>query len=113
MKGTAPAASDPEALRGDPKQRSENLMIVDLMRNDLSRVSKPGTVKVPALFEVETYPHLAADDLDRGRRAGGGARRDRPDRSDLPLRIGDRSAQDKGDGDHPPARGGTAGPLYR
>ena len=56
MKGTAPAGSDPEALRGDPKQRSENLMIVDLLRNDLSRLSKPGTVKVPALFEVETYP---------------------------------------------------------
>ena len=58
MKGTAPAGSDPEALRGDPKQRAENLMIVDLLRNDLSRVSKAGTVKVPALFEVETYPTL-------------------------------------------------------
>lgn len=56
MKGTAPAGSDPEALRGDPKQRAENLMIVDLLRNDLSRLSNPGTVKVPALFEVETYP---------------------------------------------------------
>ncbi|MEO7827983.1 MAG: chorismate-binding protein, partial [Allosphingosinicella sp.] len=56
MKGTAAAASDPEALRNDPKQRAENLMIVDLLRNDLSRLSKPGTVKVPALFEVETYP---------------------------------------------------------
>ena len=56
MKGTAPAGSDPEALRSDPKQRSETLMIVDLLRNDLSRLSKPGTVKVPALFEVETYP---------------------------------------------------------
>ncbi|HEX8126756.1 MAG TPA: aminodeoxychorismate synthase component I [Allosphingosinicella sp.] len=56
MKGTAPAGSDPKALRSDPKQRAENLMIVDLLRNDLSRLSKPGTVKVPALFEVETYP---------------------------------------------------------
>ncbi|HEX8225024.1 MAG TPA: aminodeoxychorismate synthase component I [Allosphingosinicella sp.] len=56
MKGTAPAGSDPEALRADPKQRAENLMIVDLLRNDLSRLSKPGTVKVPTLFEVETYP---------------------------------------------------------
>ncbi len=56
MKGTAPAGSDPEALRSDPKQRSENLMIVDLLRNDLSRLSKPGTVEVPALFEIETYP---------------------------------------------------------
>ena len=56
MKGTAAAGSDPEALRNDPKQRAENLMIVDLLRNDLSRLSKPGTVKVPALFEIETYP---------------------------------------------------------
>jgi para-aminobenzoate synthetase/4-amino-4-deoxychorismate lyase len=56
MKGTAPAASDPEALRDDPKQRSENLMIVDLLRNDLSRVSRPGTVKVPELYAVERYP---------------------------------------------------------
>jgi para-aminobenzoate synthetase/4-amino-4-deoxychorismate lyase len=63
MKGTAvrgrDAAEDAaaaEALREDAKQRAENLMIVDLLRNDLSRVSKPGTVKVPALFEIETYP---------------------------------------------------------
>ncbi len=63
MKGTAVRRSDPaadlaeaEALRADPKQRAENLMIVDLLRNDLSRVSRPGTVKVPSLFAVETYP---------------------------------------------------------
>ena len=56
MKGTAPAGSDPAALRDDPKQRAENLMIVDLIRNDLSRVSLPGTVEVPELFAVETYP---------------------------------------------------------
>ena len=56
MKGTAPAGTDPAELRDDPKQRAENLMIVDLLRNDLSRVSKPGTVRVPELFSVETYP---------------------------------------------------------
>ncbi len=56
MKGTAPAGSDPAALRDDPKQRAENLMIVDLLRNDLSRLAKPGTVKVPEMFAVETYP---------------------------------------------------------
>lgn len=56
MKGTAPAGSDPETLRSDPKQRAENLMIVDLLRNDLSRLAKPGTVEVPELFAVETYP---------------------------------------------------------
>jgi para-aminobenzoate synthetase/4-amino-4-deoxychorismate lyase len=56
MKGTAPPEAPPSSLRDDPKQRAENLMIVDLLRNDLSRVSKPGTVKVPELFRVETYP---------------------------------------------------------
>jgi para-aminobenzoate synthetase/4-amino-4-deoxychorismate lyase len=40
----------------DPKQRDENLMIVDLLRNDLSRISRPGSVRTPALFTVETYP---------------------------------------------------------
>jgi len=58
MKGTAPRAADPESLSADPKQRAENLMIVDLIRNDLSRVSRPGSVAVPSLFEVETYPTL-------------------------------------------------------
>jgi para-aminobenzoate synthetase/4-amino-4-deoxychorismate lyase len=63
MKGTATRGRDPaedeakvEELASDPKQRSENLMIVDLLRNDLSRVAQPGTVKVPELFKVETYP---------------------------------------------------------
>jgi para-aminobenzoate synthetase/4-amino-4-deoxychorismate lyase len=63
MKGTARRGASPEtdsaaarALAADPKQRAENLMIVDLLRNDLSRVAKPGSVKVPALFSVETYP---------------------------------------------------------
>ena len=56
MKGTAPPDSDPEALRADPKQRAENLMIVDLLRNDVSKVAVPGTVEVPRLLEVERYP---------------------------------------------------------
>ncbi|CAG7625405.1 aminodeoxychorismate synthase component I [Paenibacillus allorhizosphaerae] len=40
------------------KDRAENVMIVDLLRNDLSKIAKVGTVKVPALFEIETYPTL-------------------------------------------------------
>lgn len=56
MKGTAPPDSDPQILADDPKNRAENLMIVDLMRNDLSRIGKAGSVEVPHLFEVERYP---------------------------------------------------------
>jgi len=58
MKGTAPRDSDPAALVEDPKQRAENLMIVDLIRNDLSRVAAPASVAVPELFAVETYPTI-------------------------------------------------------
>ncbi|WP_206186075.1 aminodeoxychorismate synthase component I [Sphingosinicella sp. BN140058] len=56
MKGTAAADTDPALLRADPKQQAENLMIVDLLRNDLARVAKPGSVAVPELFAIETYP---------------------------------------------------------
>lgn len=63
MKGTAARGVDAQAdeaakatLRADPKQRAENLMIVDLLRNDLGRISEQGSVKVPQLFSVETYP---------------------------------------------------------
>lgn len=62
MKGTAPAGDDEpgNALRAaglaaDPKNRAENLMIVDLLRNDLGRIARTGSVKVPALFDVQRY----------------------------------------------------------
>ncbi len=62
MKGTTgrgdTAAHDDalaDALRASPKDRAENLMIVDLLRNDLARVARPGSVRVPALFETERY----------------------------------------------------------
>jgi para-aminobenzoate synthetase/4-amino-4-deoxychorismate lyase len=62
MKGTAPAAdSAPEnarrasALAADPKNRAENLMIVDLLRNDLGRIAVTGSVQVPALFDVQRF----------------------------------------------------------
>ena len=56
--GTAEDAAAALALAGDPKNRAENLMITDLLRNDLSRVGVPGSVRVPELFRVETYPSI-------------------------------------------------------
>ena len=63
MKGTRPRAADPDAdsalandLATSVKDRAENLMIVDLMRNDLSRVAEAGSVHVDAPFAVESYP---------------------------------------------------------
>ena len=62
MKGTAPASEDAAtnaeraaALALDPKNRAENLMIVDLLRNDLGRVAQTGSVSVPKLFEVTRF----------------------------------------------------------
>jgi para-aminobenzoate synthetase component 1 len=82
IKGTRPRAGHPrldaersEALRLSEKDRAENVMIVDLLRNDLSKNCAPGTVRVPRLFEVESFPtvhHLVSTvtgELRKGRDA--------------------------------------------
>jgi anthranilate synthase component 1 len=63
--GTRPRGSNPaedaalaEEMLGDEKERAEHLMLVDLGRNDLGRVSRPGTIKVDEFMEVERYSHV-------------------------------------------------------
>ena len=65
IKGTRPRQADPDAdaasaaaLICDPKDRAENVMIVDLLRNDLGRVCVPGSVHVPQLLGLESYAHV-------------------------------------------------------
>lgn len=94
IKGTLPRipddplkdAAQAEKLAHSPKDRAENLMIVDLLRNDIGRVATPGSVRVPELFVVEPFPavhhlvstitatlpdHLQATDLLRASFPGG------------------------------------------
>ena len=107
IKGTTPRDPDPAADRAaalelteDPKFVGENLMIVDLLRNDMSMVCEVGTVEVTDLMHVESYPsvHQLVTTI-RGRL--------RPDVLELagaaravPGRVDDRRAEAAHDGDH-------------
>ncbi|GAA60200.1 para-aminobenzoate synthetase component I [Pseudoalteromonas sp. BSi20652] len=82
IKGTLPRKADPiedkaqaTQLLNSNKDRAENVMIVDLLRNDLGKVAKPGSVHVPSLFAIESFPavhHLVStvtSELDEGKTA--------------------------------------------
>ncbi len=80
LAGTRPRGADPDAdaalereLLSDEKERAEHVMLVDLGRNDIGRVARPGTVRVEKLMEVERYSHVmhisstVTGELDEGR----------------------------------------------
>ena len=77
MKGTAPRgataaedAANAEHLKASDKERAENLMIVDLLRNDLSRIAEPFSVEAPRLFHTEAWPtvwQMSSDVVARAR----------------------------------------------
>ena len=74
MKGTIRRGMDAtedarlaNALQDDAKNRAENLMIVDLLRNDAARIAEAGSVEVRDLFKIETYPSLHTHDIDSTR----------------------------------------------
>ena len=116
MKGTAARSDDPardrEAaarLAQDAKNRAENLMIVDLMRNDVTRIAVPGSVRVDRLFEIESYPtlHQMTSTVSAQLRDGPGC--GRCYRGAVSLRIDHRRTEDPGDGTDRTDRGRRRG----
>ncbi|MEM6811333.1 MAG: anthranilate synthase component I family protein [Pseudomonadota bacterium] len=58
IKGTLPSSQDASQLQDNPKERAENIMIVDLLRNDISQSCAPHSVTVPKLCEIETFENI-------------------------------------------------------
>ena len=114
IKGTRPRSLTPaedqaqiHSLLSSAKDRAENVMIVDLLRNDLGRVCKYGSVDVAALCRLETYPfvHHLVSEVRGQLRLGVGCCRSAA--RGVPRRLRDRRAQDSCHGDH--RRAGTDG----
>ena len=112
-RGVTPADDDrlADELRRDPKERAEHVMLVDLGRNDLGRVARPGTVNTSQYMEVERYSHVLhlvshvearlKPELDAARRAALG----------VPGRHAQRRAQDPRHAAHRRRRGRAAGAV--
>ena len=120
LAGTRPRGKTPaedaalaEELRNDEKERAEHIMLVDLGRNDIGRVSEPGSVEVSELMDVERYSHVmhlvthVQGKLSTDLTAFDALR------ACFPGRHGLRRAQDPRDGDHRRARAGKARALRR
>ena len=120
IKGTRPRTSRPEAdllagdeLRGNEKERAENVMIVDLLRNDLSRVCRPESVYVSQLCRLESYPfvqHLVSAVRGTLRQGCGPIELLR---ASFPGGSVTGAPKVRGDGDHRPARAHRPRPLLR
>ncbi len=100
MKGTRPRGRNPQEdaelraeLGASVKDQAENLMIVDLLRNDLSRVAEPGNVKVDDPFTIESYPTVHTMVSTIRAQLQPGQRRDGHDPRAVPLRIDHRRAR--------------------
>jgi para-aminobenzoate synthetase / 4-amino-4-deoxychorismate lyase len=107
IKGTALRPGDEaaarrqrEALERSAKDQAENVMIVDLMRNDLSRVCTPGSVTVPALLRAQVPPRRVAPGLRRARHPAARNRRRGADPRDVPARVGHRRPEGPRPGGH-------------
>ena len=120
IKGTRPRGRTREEdrelaceLLGSAKDRAENVMIVDVLRNDLGRVCRPGSVRVPRLCRLErtaAVQHLVSTvtgELDDGSRCL------RPPRRVVPRWLDHGRPQDPGDGDPREARAGPTRPVHR
>ena len=120
MKGTAPrgrsAAEDAEqaaALSTSAKERAENIMVVDLLRNDMGRIAETGSVAVPQLWRVERHPSVWQLTSTVTARTPRRDRTRRRLRGPVPLRLGNRRPQDLGDGHRRRARARPSRRLLR
>ena len=108
-----------EELLADEKERAEHIMLVDLGRNDVGRVAKPGTVRVPRLMEIERYSHVMHIVSNVDRRAARRIQRRSTRCGPASRPAPSRRAEDPGDGDHrragdrPPRRLRRRGRLSR